>query len=77
MRPVRTERSTMILRGDGDQVMDMWAHVEDGAVMTVWTLDDDERRFLLDGGNIELGVYCGPSFPPVRLAVTGAQEAGK
>lgn len=78
MNPVRTKQSNFVYKGPTANIGDAWTEVKDDTVYMVWELSDEERRFLLDGGNIKLGIhFMGPNvgrpIPPVSLMCVGDQ----
>lgn len=68
MRPIKTEESNFVYRGDGRDVADLHCRVarleshdyQDGALITlaVWEPDGEERKRIADGANIELEASC-------------------
>lgn len=79
MNPVRTKDSNFVYKGPAADIGDAWVQAIGDTVYMVWELDDEERRFLLDGGNLKLGIfYMGPNtgrpIPPVSLQVVGDQR---
>jgi hypothetical protein len=80
MKPRRTPNSNKVFRlPGGNEDSDLW--VEQGPVLgstalkSTWELDDEERKAIAQGANIELVVW-GFGTPPVSLAVTFT-ELGK
>lgn len=74
MKPVATDKTTFTYRGPTPDIGDLPCYREAGAVWSVWELTDEERRFIVDGGNIALGIWAEP-IPPVALEVVGDQPA--
>lgn len=77
MNPVRTKQANFIYKGPTEDIGDAWVEYHSEVVYMTWELDDDERKFLLDGGNIRLGIWYMKPIPPVSLAVTGEQAVEK
>lgn len=89
MRPIKTERSNFVYKGDeerGGEVMDLpcqRAEVSgpgdpwDGArvVYSVWEPSPDERELVAKGGNIRLGIYGMEPIPPVSVEIV--EEGGE
>lgn len=84
MRPIRTERSNQVWRGDGSTVQDLWAERTeiqgqgslDGALVTyeVWEPSPEEREHIARGGNIQIGIVYAPKIPPLSVETTELQE---
>jgi hypothetical protein len=74
MKPIRTAKSNFVYGGPHDDIGDAWVEKSPEVVYMVWELDDDERRFIIDGGNLKLGIYYVQPIPPVSLGVTGEQK---
>lgn len=69
MKPRRTHFSnrTFGLPG-GNEDNDLWLHDDGETLASTWELDEDERRAIAAGHNIELAVW-GRGHPPVSLRV--------
>lgn len=74
MKPRRTPTTDVVYRHpQGNEDNDLWCQrVEAGLVRSVWVPDDDERKAISEGGNVELWIYNEP-IPPVAMTVTKEQ----
>ena len=70
MQPIRTERSTFVLRTPSAEVPDMpGERVKPGHIRSIWELTQREREAIAEGLNIELDIF-GEPIPAVSLDVT-------
>ena len=84
MRVIKTATSNHVYGGDGRNVQDLHCRVanlqsadyQDGALITmaVWQPDEDERRRIAKGANIEVGILYANPIPPTVVSVTDEQE---
>ncbi len=84
MRPIKTDRSNHVYRGDGRDVTDLHCRVarleshdyQDGALITlaVWEPDEEERERIAQGANIEVGILYANPIPPTVVSVTEEKE---
>jgi hypothetical protein len=81
MRPVKTERSNTVYKGDGSSVADVWTEVgelkEDGTstdgarvVYLVWEPTPEERQQIAADANIKVGMLHMQHIPPSFVEVT-------
>ncbi len=73
MKPIKTPESNFVYRGPRPDIGDLDCHVEGSVTESVWKPDEEELRFLIDGGHVLLGILGHP-IPPVYVSVTGQQE---
>jgi len=74
MEPKKFIGTTVVLKGDGKDVGDLPAKLEDGAFVTVWEPTEEERERILAGGLIQINLYWAPGqegFPPIAVTATG------
>ena len=65
----------VVLAKDQPQYKDLVATITSECVHTRWSLDESERRAILDGACIELTTWTfGQQFQPVHLRVQGVEE---
>ena len=86
MKPIKTENSNHVYRGDGRDVADLHCRVatleshdyQDGALITmaVWEPDEEERKRIAEGSNIEVGILYANPMPPTVVSVTDETEIG-
>lgn len=73
MRPVRTVRSNVLYRGDGQldgAVADLYAErVTPGIIRQVWQPTDADRAVLAAGGSLIVYVMTEP-IPPIAVEVS-------
>lgn len=75
IEPTGLPGERIVLAKDQSQYENLVAHVADERVYTRWSLDEDERRAILDGAAIELTTWTfGQRFQPVHLRVQGVEE---
>lgn len=74
MKGIRTAIANMVYRGPTADIGDLWCgRVEPGLIVSVWQLDDEERKLIAAGGNVVLWIYAEP-IPPVALEVRDEKE---
>jgi hypothetical protein len=72
MKPIKTKNSNFVYKGPQPDIGDAWVErrPQEQAVFIVWEPNDDERRRIGMGANIELGIYYMEPIPPVSLNTT-------
>lgn len=69
MKPVRHAHANICYRGTTPDVGDLWCMRDTpGQIIVVYELDDHERKLILMGGRIMLGISTEP-IPPVSMQV--------
>jgi len=71
--PVRTKKSNFVYKGPGPDVGDAWVENYPEVVYMTWELTNEERAFLLDGGNLRIGIWNIKPIPPISVEMTGEQ----
>ena len=75
IEPTGLPGQRVVLAENQDQYENLIAHTTGEQVYTRWSLDEIERRAILDGAAVELITWTfGQRFQPVYLRVQGVEE---
>lgn len=69
MKPVKHAGASIVYRGDGDKIGDLWCmRQKPGHIDIVYEFDDKERQMIAEGGRILIGIHHEP-IPPISMQV--------
>jgi hypothetical protein len=69
MNPIRTKESNFNYLGPTPEIADLPCRVEGANTFGIWMLTEADKKLILEGGFIRLGIYWMRPIPPHSLQV--------